>query len=262
MSAEASSVERPSRTTPSAGTLPPGFTTTLSPTCSSVVKTRTSWPSRSTQQRRGNSSASLRERALGAVEGERFQALAEQADEHDLGGDQRLADQDGGDGGDGDGQVGADACPRRAVRASRRAPARRRSPRRSGRSGSRTPRGTARTAGRGRGSRSQSASGGHRSATSSAATRAVSRYRPRAGRGGTAGRRGRTRGAWAGRPGGRCGQAKTMRERCQGTDRRRRMKMPGGDGDRFKRREARGVTTPPGGGAGQSSGAEREYIPL
>ena len=45
---------------------------------------------------------------LGALEGEAFQALAEHADEDDLGGDERLADEDGGDAGDGQGQVGAE----------------------------------------------------------------------------------------------------------------------------------------------------------
>ena len=45
----------------------------------------------------------------GALEGEAFQALAEQADEDDLGGDQRFAGQDGRDDGQGQGQVGTEA---------------------------------------------------------------------------------------------------------------------------------------------------------
>ena len=44
-----------------------------------------------------------------------FQALAEHADEDDLGGDQRLAGEDGGDAGDGEGQVGADAALEQGV---------------------------------------------------------------------------------------------------------------------------------------------------
>ena len=42
------------------------------------------------------------------LEGDRFQALADHADEDDLGGDERFADEDGGHAGDGQGQVGAD----------------------------------------------------------------------------------------------------------------------------------------------------------
>ena len=53
--------------------------------------------------------------ALGALEGEVFQALAEQADEDDLGGDERPSGEDGGDAGDGQGQVGADAALEKRV---------------------------------------------------------------------------------------------------------------------------------------------------
>ena len=52
---------------------------------------------------------------LGALEGEVFEAFAEQADEDDLGGDQRPTGEDGGDAGDGEGQVGADAALEKGV---------------------------------------------------------------------------------------------------------------------------------------------------
>src|SRR5262249_46590913 len=48
----------------------------------------------------------LANRPLRALEGEALQAFADHADEDDLGGDEGLVDQDGGDGGDGEGQVG------------------------------------------------------------------------------------------------------------------------------------------------------------
>jgi hypothetical protein len=48
--------------------------------------------------------------ALGTGEDHRLQALAEQADEHHLGGDQRFADEDGGDASDGQRQVRAQSA--------------------------------------------------------------------------------------------------------------------------------------------------------
>ena len=47
--------------------------------------------------------------SLGACERDALQALAEHADEHDLRGDKRFLHEDGGDAGDGDRQVRADA---------------------------------------------------------------------------------------------------------------------------------------------------------
>ena len=52
---------------------------------------------------------------LGPLEGDVFEAFAEQADEDDFLGDFRPAGEDGGDAGDGDGQVGADAALEKGV---------------------------------------------------------------------------------------------------------------------------------------------------
>ena len=52
---------------------------------------------------------------MGALEGDVFEAFAEQADEDDFLGDFRPAGEDGGDAGDGDGQVGADAALEKGV---------------------------------------------------------------------------------------------------------------------------------------------------
>ncbi len=54
-------------------------------------------------------------RPLGALEGEMFEAFAEQADEDDFLGDLWPAGEDSGDAGDGDGQVGADAALEKGV---------------------------------------------------------------------------------------------------------------------------------------------------
>src|SRR5262249_45379656 len=52
----------------------------------------------------------LANRPLGAFEREALQALADHADEDDLGGDERLVDEDGRDTGNGQGQVRAEAA--------------------------------------------------------------------------------------------------------------------------------------------------------
>ena len=58
----------------------------------------------------GEELGELAEGVLRAREGERFEAFARQPDEDDLGRDERLANEDGGERGDGERQVGADAA--------------------------------------------------------------------------------------------------------------------------------------------------------
>src|SRR5262249_54986814 len=55
------------------------------------------------------------DRPLRPLEGEAFQAFADHADEDDLGGDERLADEDPGDAGDGQRQVGAELAFEQAL---------------------------------------------------------------------------------------------------------------------------------------------------
>ena len=70
----------------------------------------------------------LADRALGTLEGERLQALADEGDEHDLGGDEIFAQAGRRDARDRQGDVGADRTFEQGRQGAGRPPARRRSP--------------------------------------------------------------------------------------------------------------------------------------
>src|SRR5262249_46264919 len=53
--------------------------------------------------------------SLSSLEGDALQALADQPDKNDFGGDERFAQQDSGDAGDGDGEVGPDLAGEESV---------------------------------------------------------------------------------------------------------------------------------------------------